>query len=136
MKKVTLIALFISIFITGCSNTGAFMSENQTIVNLNEGNYSISATNVIGQSEAGYIFGVSFSGGFMVNSFSIARVEGSGMLYADAFENLWENYAAEYGEVAEGALALANIQYDTDILNLFFYSKVELTIRADIIEFD
>ncbi|MEX1062075.1 MAG: DUF6567 family protein [Balneolaceae bacterium] len=125
-----------SILFAGCSNTGAFLSGNQTVVNLNEGNYSINETNITGESEAAYIFGVSYSTGFMASSFAIARVEGSGRLYAEAFEDFWEKYESANGPVSNRRLALANVRYDTDILNLFFYSKVKIIVRADVIEFD
>lgn len=112
------------------------MSVNQTIVNLNEGNYIISATNISGESESAYIFGFSFSTGFMANTLAIARVEGSEALYADALEDLWATYAQQYGTILQERLALTNVRYDTDILNLFFYTKVKISIRADVIQFD
>jgi hypothetical protein len=120
----------------GCTNTGAFLAGNQTIVNLNEGNYSVSATNITGESEAAYIFGLSYSSGYMASTIAIARVEGTGMLYAEALENLWENYESAHGSASNKKVALANVRYDSDILNLFFYTKVVVTVRADIVEFD
>lgn len=120
---------------SGCSNTGAFLAANQTIVNLNEGNYSIAATNVTGESQAGYLLGVSYSNGLAAGSLAIARVDGSGMLYAEALENLWQNYEAEHGEVDKAKLALANVRYDADILNLIVYTQLKVTVRADIVEF-
>jgi len=135
MKKLLIPVLFAAVLFAGCTNTGAFLSGNQTIVNLNEGNYSIVATNVTGESESAYIFGLSYSSGLMASTIAIARVEGSGQMYAEAFENLWSNYESVHGSVNNQKLALANVRYDTDILNLFFYSKVRLIIRADIIEF-
>ncbi|REL37752.1 hypothetical protein DYD21_08195 [Rhodohalobacter sp. SW132] len=136
MKKLNIIVLFAAVMLTGCSNSGAFLSANQTIVNLNEGNYSIAATNVTGESESAYVFGLSYSTGFTATSFALARVAGSGQMYADALENLWLNYESENGSAANQRLALANVRYDTDILNLIVYSKVRLTVRADIIEFE
>jgi hypothetical protein len=136
MKKSLVPVLFTAVILAGCSNTGAFLSGNQTILNLNEGNYSIAATNITGESESAYVFGLSYSTGLMATSFAIARVEGSGQLYADALENLWANFESEYGSVTNQKLALANVRYDTDILNLFFYTKVRLIVRADVVEFD
>lgn len=136
MKKLFVPVLFASVLFTGCTNTGAFLSGNQTILNLNEGNYSIAATNITGESEAAYIFGFSYSSGFMATTFAIARVEGSGQMYAEALENLWSNYESVNGSVSNQKLALANVRYDTDILNLFFYSKVRLIVRADVVEFE
>lgn len=136
MKKLFISLLFLSVLLTGCSNAGAFLSGNQTILNLTEGNYSITATNVTGESKSGYIFGFSYSTGLMASSFAIARVEGSGRLYAEALEDLWSNYETDNGPVANQRLALANVRYDTDILNLFFYTEIRLIIRADVVEFD
>lgn len=136
MRKLILPALLVSILLAGCTNTGAFLSGNQTILNLNEGNYSISATNITGESEAAYVFGLSYSSGLMASTIAIARVEGSGQMYAEALENLWSNYESTHGPVSNQKLALANVRYDTDILNLFFYSKVRLIVRADVVEFE
>lgn len=121
---------------TGCTNSGAFLAANQTIVNLNEGNYSIAATNVTGESEAGYILGLSYSTGLTATTLALARVDGTDKLYADALENLWSNYEAVHGEIQAGSLALANVRYDSDILNLVLYTKVKVTVRADIVEFE
>lgn len=137
MKKRNHLWILIAAFIfSGCSNTGAFLSANQTIVNLNEGNYTIAATNVTGESESAYIFGLSYSTGLSAATLAIARVEGTGLLYAEALENLWSNYEAANGTVRNQKLALANIRYDSDILNLVVYTKVKVTVRADIIEFE
>lgn len=122
--------------ISGCSNTGAFLSANQTVVNLDEGNYTVVATNISGESEAAYMLGLSYSTGLSAATMAIARVEGTGMLYAEAFENLWSNYESTGRSIHNEKLALANVRYDTDILNLIFYTKVRILVRADIIEFD
>lgn len=136
MKKLFIPVLFAVFMITGCSNTGAFLSANQTIVNLEEGNYTIAATNVMGESESAYIFGLSYSTGLTAATLAIARVEGSGMLYAEALEGLWSNYESAHGSASNKKLALANVRYDTDILNLVFYSKVRVIVRADVVEFE
>lgn len=135
-KRIHIGVVFVAIILSGCSNTGAFLSANQTIVNLNEGNYSISATNVTGESESAYIFGLSYSTGLAAGTIAIARVEGTGMLYAEALENLWSNFENAGGTARNQKLALANVRYDSDILNLFVYTKVKVTVRADIIEFE
>ncbi|CAN5284649.1 hypothetical protein BH23BAC3_BH23BAC3_23290 [soil metagenome] len=136
IKNLFLIVLLIAFILTGCTNTGAFLSANQTIVNLNEGNYRISATNISGEATSGYIFGLSYSTGFTANTFAIARVSGSGMVYAEALENLWANFEAENGTVRDQSMALTNVRYDTDILNLIVYLKLKISVRADVIEFD
>lgn len=135
MRRVFFLSLLGALLFSGCTNTGAFLAANQTIVNLNEDNFSIAATNVTGESQAGYLLGVSYSNGLAAGSLAIARVDGTGMLYAEALENLWQNYESEHGEVENGQLALVNVRYDTDILNLVLYSQIKITVRADVVEF-
>lgn len=137
MKTRILTTILLGAFlVSGCTSSGAFLSANQTIVNLEEGNYSIAATNVTGESESGYILGLSYSTGLTAATLAIARVEGTGMLYAEALENLWLNYESAGGEVTNQKLALANVRYDTDIINLIVYTKVKIRVRADIVEFE
>lgn len=136
MKKLFFILVLMAFILSGCSNTGAFLSANQTVVNLNEGNYSIAASNVSGESESGYLLGVSYSTGLNAATLAIARVEGTGLLYAEALENLWNNFETEYGNISGRKLALANVRYDSDILNLILYTKVKVIVRADIVEFE
>lgn len=124
-----------SFFLAGCTSSGAFLSANQTIINLNEGNYTLTAINIAGEAEADYIFGVSYSNGFVANTLAIARVGGTSALYAEALENLWTNYEKNHGMQSDRKLALTNVRYDTDILNLIFYNKVKISVRADIVEF-
>lgn len=133
---VLTITLLMALTVAGCTSSGAFLASNRTSVNLEEGNYTISATNVSGQAESGYLFGISYSYGPMANTLALARVEGDGMLYVTALEKLWENYASENGSITGRQLALTNVRYDADILNLFVYTKVKVTVRADVIEFN
>lgn len=134
----TLIAPFIlvTLLFSGCSNSGAFLAGNQTIVNLNDGNYVIQATNLSGESSAGYLLGVSYSNGLVANSLALARISGTGMLYAEAIEDLWASYEAEFGTVRGERAALTNVRYDADMLNLVLYTKVKVTVRADVILFE
>ncbi|MCW9711427.1 hypothetical protein LQ318_00790 [Aliifodinibius salicampi] len=136
MKNILIPTLLLAMLLTACTSSGAFLSANQTIVNLNEGNYALSATNVAGEAESAYLLGLSYSTGFTASTLAIARVEGTGMLYAEALENLWENYENEYGAISGQKLALTNVRYDTDILNLVLYTKVKVMVRADIVEFE
>lgn len=138
MKKYLVfftLLLFSSIFFSGCLNTGMFFSANNTEVELSSNNYEIVATNVAGEAKAGYILGMSFSAGAATNSFALARVSGSGMIYKEALENLWNNYAEKYGQVEGKKLALVNIRYDSDAINLILYTEAKISIRADVVEF-
>jgi hypothetical protein len=136
MKKIILVITVMGAFmISGCTSSGAFLSLNQTHVNLEQANYSITATSVSGYSEAAYVLGVSYGTGPTVNTLAAGRVEGTGLLYKEALEDLWTNYEANHGTMDGKRLALANVRYDTDILNLIIYTKVMVNVRADIVEF-
>lgn len=136
MKKTILGVAILSAFVTsGCTTSGAFLSFNQTQVTLERANYSITATNVSGYAESAYILGVSYATGPTATTLAIARVEGTGMLYKEALEDLWTKYETDNGSINGKKLALTNVRYDTDILNLIIYTKVMVGVRADVIEF-
>jgi hypothetical protein len=113
-----------------------FTSANLTNVQLQQANYKIVAANISGTAEAGYLIGVSFGTGPMTNTMALVRVSGTGMLYKEALENLWKNYEDKYGKVEGDKLALINVRYDTDALNLFLYTSAKIYIRADVIRFE
>lgn len=136
MKRSILgITVLGALFLSGCTTSGAFLSANNTQVNLERANYNITATNVSGYSESAYVLGLSYSTGFTTSTLAIGRVEGTGMLYKEALENLWINYEKDNGTIDGKRLALTNVRYDTDILNLLIYTKVMVGVRADVIEF-
>jgi hypothetical protein len=136
-KKLFLsFALLVSLIIlSSCANNGMFVGLNQTSVELGEANYEIVASNVLGQSQAGYVLGFSAPLGAATNTFAVARVNGTGMLYKEALEDLWKNFEAEHGKIDGRKLALANLRYDSEALNLVVYTEVKVFIRADVIEF-
>jgi hypothetical protein len=127
---LTLISLM-----SGCYSAGSFLSQNVTNVELSDPNFSYVATNLGGTSQAGYLIGISFSTGFMANTFALVRVDGTATLYDDAVQDLWEKYKEKNGDIEGKKLALVNIRYDTDILNLFVYTQTKLYIHADVVEF-
>lgn len=129
------LAVLSAFFITGCTTSGAFLSANQTMVNLEQANYNITAINVSGYAETAYVLGISYSTGLTTSTIAAGRVEGTGMLYKEALEDLWTNYEKDNGTIDGKRLALANVRYDTDILNLIIYTKVMVGVRADVIEF-
>ena len=129
------IAFIGALLLSGCASSGLFFSMNNTSVELSENNYEIVATNVSGEAEAGYLVGVSFSAGAATNTMALARVSGSGMIYMEALENLWKNYEKEHGSVIGKKLALVNVRYDSDELNLLLYTSAKISIRADVVEF-
>jgi hypothetical protein len=134
LLAVTVLGLFV-VLINGCATSGAFIAANVTNVELAEPNFKIVATNVSGESEAGYLIGVSYSMSTITNTLALIRVEGTGQLYKEALEKLWQNYEKYNGSPAGKKLALVNVRYDADILNLFLYTKVKYFIRADVVEF-
>ncbi|HSI74796.1 MAG TPA: DUF6567 family protein [Lunatimonas sp.] len=124
-----------AILLSGCASSGMHMSSSLTNVQLSEANYQIVARSVSGESKAGYILGVSFGVGMYSQVMGVARVSGDKALYKTAMDNLWGNFEANHGSVEGRNLALVNVRYDVDALNLFVYTQPILTIQADIIEF-
>jgi len=131
-----LISLLLLAYLSGCSTGGSFMASNVTNVELSEQNFKYVARNVEGFSRAEYVIGISYSSGFVANTLALVRTGGSAKLYNDAIKNLWENFKIEYGNTEGRNLLLANVRYDTDILNLLLYTQTDLYIHADIIEFE
>jgi hypothetical protein len=132
---IFLSSLVLLAFLSGCSAGGSFMANNVTNVDLSEQNFEIIARNVEGFSRAEYIIGISYSTGFIANTLALARTGGSAKLYDDALKNLWDNFRKDYGDTEGKNLLLANVRFDTDILNLLFYTQTDLYIHADVIKF-
>lgn len=120
---------------SGCAQTGVLAAGHITSVELSEDNYQLVATDVSGGAEAGYVLGISFPSGMRSSTLALARVEGTGMLYREAMADLWAVFQEAYGPVDGRALALTNIRYDSDNLNLLVYTRPRLSIRADVVEF-
>jgi len=122
--------------LSGCFTGGSFIAHNATSVELSDANFNLIARDLEGYSKADYLIGFSFSSGFMANTLALVRIGGTAKLYDEAIKNLWKNYEEKYGEREGKKLALINVRYDTDILNLFVYTQTELYIHADVIEFE
>jgi hypothetical protein len=58
------------------------------------------------------------------------------MLYKVAMKNLWGNFESSNGKVTNRKLALVNVRYDSESLNLLFYTKVTTAVVADVVEFE
>jgi hypothetical protein len=137
MKKNALlipIAIVAAAF-AGCATGGMFPSGHVTDVQLQRNNFTIVARNVTGTAQAEYLFGMSFSMGMTTNTFALLRIGGTGMLYQEALADLWKNYEAAHGPVEGKKLALVNVRYDAEALNLYVYTRPTVMIRADIVEF-
>ncbi|MCX6137969.1 MAG: hypothetical protein NTV54_10790 [Ignavibacteriales bacterium] len=135
-KAVVVCAAFaLLLTASGCSTGGMFTAGNITDVQLQKSNFKIVARGVSGEAEVGYLFGASMSMGMVTQTFALVRIEGTGMLYKEALDNLWKNFEAAHGAVEGRKLALTNVRYDSDVLNLFVYTRPKVMVRADVIEF-
>lgn len=134
--RFLIVLILVTLTLAGCVSSGAFYASNLTNVELSEDNYTIVATNLHGQSEAGYILGFSGSTGGYATTFALYRVEGDGLLYKAAVEDLWAQFEGQHGPVANRRLALVNVQFDADAANyLGLYTKSVVSVRADVVEF-
>ena len=70
-----------------------------------------------------------------MSTLALARVSGDGMLYAAALEDLWRNSSERHGSVEGRTLALTNVRFDGDALNLILVTRPTVTVRADVVEF-
>ena len=119
-----------------CTGSGKFSSTNLTNVQLTEGNYQLVATNVYGEAMAEYIFGFSFTMGGELQTLAIAPVGGHDrMLYKVALENLWSNFEETNGSIKGRSLALVNVRFDSDAVNVLVYTQPKISVRADVVEF-
>jgi Family of unknown function (DUF6567) len=135
-KSIVMCAIAaLAVVASGCASGGMFTAGNLTDVQLQKGNYKIVARGVSGEASAGYLLGASWSMGMVANTFALARVNGTGMLYKEALDNLWANYQSAHGPAEGKGLALINIHYDSDALNLIVYTSSKVMVRADVIEF-
>ncbi len=125
-----------ALLFSGCFSTGVFNTAHLTNVQLTDSNYRLVATGVSGEAEAEYLLGFSGSFNTEVSTFAVARLSGKGSLYQEAFDNLWRNFEATNGPVAGRRLALVNVRFDGDALNLIVYTRPHVSIRADVVEFD
>ena len=129
------LALGLAVWLSGCMGTGAQLSLNTTHVQLERDNYRIVAKDARGSAEVSYILGLSLPRGLIVNAFGLFRLDGTATLYGDAIADLWRDYEAVHGDIDGQSLALANIRYDSDVLNLLLYTKARVYVQADIVEF-
>lgn len=123
------------LLLAGCANNGMLVGIHTTSVELSDANFEIVAPNLIGQSEAAYVLGFSMSLGSSTQTMALARVKGTGMLYKEALEDLWKRFETQYGKIEGRKLALTNLRYDSESLNLGVYTAVKVFIRADVVEF-
>lgn len=134
--RLSLPALALSALLaSGCASTGVVNASHLTNVQLTEGNYRVVAIGVSGEASASYLVGVSAAVGTEMSTLALARIGGSGALYEEALADLWANFEAEHGPAEGRALALTNVRYDSDALNLVVYTRPHVGVRADVVEF-
>jgi hypothetical protein len=130
---------FLAVVLTtlvGCATTGRFNSTNLTNVELSESNFRIVATNVSGEASAEYLLGFSVAQAGEMQTVGFIPLGGDRLLYKAALENLWHNFEQTHGDINGRSLALANVRFDSDALNvLIFYTRAQISVRADVIEF-
>jgi hypothetical protein len=136
-KRIVLVALLVPmvILLAGCSTGGVFTAGNVTDVQLQRNNFKIIARDVVGEASAGYILGGTFSMGMATNTFALVRVAGTGQLYREAMEGLWKNIEGACGPIEGRKVALINVRFDAEALNLILYTQPKIMVRADVVEF-
>ena len=122
--------------LVGCASTGRFSSTNLTNVELSKSNFHVIATNVYGEASAEYLLGFSVAQGGEMQTIALIPLGGDRLLYKVALENLWRNFEQTHGNVEGRSLALVNVRFDSEALNvLIFYTRPKISVRADVIEF-
>ena len=104
--------------LVGCASTGRFNSTNLTNVELSQSNFRVIATNVYGEASADYLFGFSFAQGGEMQTIALIPLGGDRLRYKVALENLWRNFEQTHGSTKGRSLALVNVRFDADALNV------------------
>jgi hypothetical protein len=138
MKKliILLASLTAIVLLNGCASTGLTASSHVTNVQLTNPNFRVVATNVSGEATTKAVLGVSYGLGMATTQVALIPLGNDRMLYKTAMKNLWEKFESTNGKVSNRRLALVNVRYDSDALNLFFYTSVTTAIVADVVEFE
>ncbi|MGC1243982.1 MAG: DUF6567 family protein [Chryseosolibacter sp.] len=138
MKTLALLTvlLLMLILVNGCTSTGVTASSHVTNVQLTEPNFRMVMPNVSGEAASDAILGLSFSFGMATSQVALIPLSKNRMLYQAAMKKLWENFEAANGPVSGRRLALTNLRYDSDCLNVIVYTKAKTVIVADVVEFE
>lgn len=121
--------------LSGCFSSGLLASANITNVELAKGNYKIVGTSMMGSASAQYLFGASVGMGIYMQTIAIIPLTQNRQLYTLAMVDLWKNFETKYGSPVGRKLALVNIRYDSEALNVMVYTSPKVTIIADVVEF-
>jgi len=137
MKKsfIAFLVILCPILLAGCASAGLLTSANLTNVELTKGNFKIVTTSITGQASAQYLLGASIGVGMYTQTFAIIPLTKDRQLYKLAIIDLWKNYETKFGSPIGKKLALVNIRYDSETLNLLVFTKPCVSIVADVVEF-
>jgi hypothetical protein len=127
--------LLLASSIAGCASSGIFPTANITDVQLSAANFRVLATNVTGEAQADYVLGVSAAIFSEMRTFAVARIDGSGMLYREAVQDLWANFERQHGAAAGRSVALVNVRFDSEAVNLLVFTRPRVSVQADVVEF-
>jgi hypothetical protein len=138
MKNLSfiIVCLISVLLLDGCASTGLTASSHVTNIQLTSPNFKVIATNVSGEASSSAVLGVSYGFGIATTQLALIPIGKERMLYKTAMKNLWTNFEATNGVVKNRRLALVNVRYDSESLNLFFYTRVTTAVVADIVEFE
>jgi hypothetical protein len=138
MKKCFSILLLLAIgtlLLNGCASTGLTASSHVTNVQLTNPNFRVVATNIKGEASANGLLGISFGFGMAATQLALVPLTNDRMLYKIAMQQLWTSFEASNGPAVNRKLALVNVRYDSETLNLVLYTKVTTVVVADVVEF-
>jgi hypothetical protein len=138
MKRICTRVLPVALLVaalSGCASAGIFPAAHVSAVDLRDGNFQVVAVNVGGEAQAGYILGVSAAIFGEMRTVALARVMGTGRLYQEALADLWANFERQHGSAPGRSLALVNIRFDSEALNLILFTRPTVSVRADVVEF-
>lgn len=136
MRYFTLLSVLgLGVLLGGCSSTGLVASGHITNVQLTNPNFVIVATNVSGEASSKAILGVSFGLGMTTTQLAFIPLSNDRMLYKRAMKQLWSNFESGNGTTSNRRLALVNVRYNSESLNLILYTKVTTVVVADVVEF-
>jgi hypothetical protein len=137
MKNLVYVIVFAAccFLFFGCASSGITASAHITNVQLGSPNFKVIATNVSGEASSRGIIGISFGLGMGATQLSLIPLTEDRMLYRRAVKDLWAKFETANGTTVNRKLALVNVRYDSESLNLLLYTRVTTAIVADVVEF-
>ncbi len=128
--------LSLVLLLGSCASAGLTASSHITNVQLTNPNFRVVATNVSGEATSKGVLGVSYGLGMASVQLAVIPLTENRKLYQSAIRNFWSNFETTHGPVAGKRLALVNVRYDSESLNLFLFTKVTTVVVADVVEFE